>query len=80
MCVRDFGDLHWTKVCCWSATENVGGELHPSGCDRDVSQPHLQFFTKTPTHCMALDESLRSDLIQHFSTWQQGEVSVKGDT
>lgn len=28
---------------------------------------------------MALDESLRSDLIQHFSSWQQ-EVSVKGDT
>ena len=59
-------------------TEQAGEGPQPSDWDRDMSQcPHLCFFIKRPIHCVALDESLRSDFTPMFLQWGTGRKSSK---
>lgn len=55
------------------ATEQTKEGPQASDWDRDMSQcPHLWFFIKRPTHCLALDESVRSNFTPVFFQWEKG--------
>lgn len=86
MCIWDFGvmhvSMHWTKVCHWSQPQSDQEKdcSHLTGTETWVSAPIFGSSWRDLLIVWPWMNHWGQTLLQCFSSRQQGEKAVKGDT